>query len=451
MGSGRIAVRPVVVTASPQTFEESESAGLPARRLAADLVEGVVFRKQSFELMQQALDQAELSREDRGFTMMLTLTTLRHYGGLIALVDSRLSKPLPQRARRIETILALGLAQLIILKTPPHAAVTTSVELAKEDMATQALAPLVNAVLRRLSEQDDLTIDVEKVLPVWLFERWQKNYGRSVALSMVRAQLGEPPLDLTVKDDPQIWAKKLSAEILSTGTLRVARHKGGIASLPGYDEGAWWVQDAGALLPVLALGDVQGKNVLDLCAAPGGKTAALRARGAQVTALDRSQTRLDMLRQNLQRLDLEARIVCADATKWQPDQEYDAILLDAPCSSTGTLRRHPDVAFTKSERDIARLAHLQGLLLKRAAGWLKPGGVLVYATCSLEPEEGECQIEALLAENSEMRLSPLQPSAFGDLSEVLTAKGTVRARPDLLDDKGGIDGFYCARLLKQIR
>ncbi|MES2905918.1 MAG: transcription antitermination factor NusB [Pseudomonadota bacterium] len=430
-----------------QQSDEMEAVGLPARRLAADLIEAVIFRKQSLDAQHQLIEQADLAREDRAFAMALTLAALRHYGALVALADSRLERPLPQRAKRVEMIFVLGLAQLLILKTPPHAAVAMSVELAKDDGATFPFAALVNAVLRRLSEIEGLKPDTEKVLPAWLMQRWEKTYGKEIALAMVRAQLQEPPLDLTPKENPQEWVEKLGATLLPTGTIRLANPKGGITALPGFVEGAWWVQDAGALLPILALGDVENKNVLDLCAAPGGKTAALRSRGANVTALDRSQTRLDLLRDNLERLTLEAEVICADATKWETKEKYDAILLDAPCSSTGTLRRHPDVAWAKSEKDILKLANLQGTLLRRAVSWLKPGGTLVYSTCSLEPEEGEQQIAHLLAENAALKIQPLDAADIGGFQEALTPDGTIRVRPDMLAESGGIDGFYCARLI----
>jgi 16S rRNA (cytosine967-C5)-methyltransferase len=434
------------MTEAALAHSSNNIAGLPARRLAVDLVEAVLCRRQTLDALSKRIEEARLPREDRAFAMALTLATLRHYGALQALVQARLAKVPP--VKRVEIILAVSLSQMMVLKTPAHAAVALGVELAKENPATEAYVPLVNAVLRRLSEDAGLQIDLKQVLPDWLYKRWVKTYGAETTLDMAKAQLAEPPLDLSVKGNPQIWVQKLGGELLPTGTLRLLEHKGSIINLPGFDEGAWWVQDAGALLSVLACGDIKGKDVLDLCAAPGGKTAALAARGAQVTAVDCSQPRLGILEQNMRRLKLETEVICADATRWQPKKLYDAILLDAPCSSTGTLRRHPDVAWVKTEKDIMKLAALQAKLLQRAAAWVKPGGILVYSTCSLEPEEGEIQIEKFLREQQQFTLHPVMATEIGKLDEVLTQPGIIRARPDMLKDKGGIDGFFVARLLK---
>lgn len=423
-------------------------AGLAARQLALDLLDYTINRRQPFEALHPLLNTAQLTPEDRGFAMAMALAALRHYGALHALITARLEKPLPPQAQRVMSILVLGLAQISLLQTAPHAAVGLSVELAKDKVFTRPYAALVNAVLRRLSEDKGLAIDPEKILPSWLMHRWQKNYGPETALSMVQAQLQEPPLDLSVKHSPEEWAAKLNAQLLPTGTIRIGTHKGSIDTLPGFHEGAWWVQDAGARLPVAILGDLEGKEVLDLCAAPGGKTAALLAAGAKVTALDRSEQRLDLLRQNLERLQLDAKIICADAEKWQAPQLYDAILLDAPCSSTGTMRRHPDIAYVKSEIDIIKLAQLQKRLLQSAAKWLDPGGMLVYATCSLEPEEGEQQVVEFLKDNPDFQLQPIGPSHLTGFGEPIAPQGWIRARPDMLANQGGIDGFFAAKLLK---
>lgn len=423
-------------------------AGYDARELALDLVDSVVHKRQPLDALQGKINDIPLSREDRAFAMMLTLTTLRHYGALKSLVLAKMEKPLPDAAQRGEAILVLGLAQLLLLETPPHAAVDMSVELAKSRSFTRSFAPLINAVLRRLSEERDLKIDPALVLPAWLMQRWKKAYGESIALAMARAQLQQPPLDLSVKEDPALWAQKLQGERLPTGTVRLGSHKGLIENLAGFEEGAWWVQDASARLPVLLMGDVKDKNVLDLCAAPGGKTAALIASGANVTALDRSRQRLDVLQQNLARLKMQAEIVCADAEKWQGGRLYDAILLDAPCSSSGTLRRHPDVAFVKTEPDIHKLAALQKRLLEKAAMLLKPGGSLVYATCSLEPEEGEEQAKAFLTAHPGFSLVPIRSGDLNGFAEPVTERGWLRARPDMLASSGGMDGFFAAKFVK---
>jgi 16S rRNA (cytosine967-C5)-methyltransferase len=258
----------------------------------------------------------------------------------------------------------------------------------------------------------------------------------------------EPSLDLTVKQDADSWAARLRGHLVATGTVRTVPH-GSVALLPGFAEGAWWVQDAAAALPARLLGDVRGLSVADLCAAPGGKTAQLAHAGARVTAIDRSASRLARLRDNLVRLTLDAHTVAADVTEW-PSEPFDAVLLDAPCASTGTIRRHPDIPWLKHETDITMLAALQSRLLDRAVALTRPGGVLVYCTCSLEPEEGEMQIAALLGRNHAVRRRPITPAEVCGLAELLTTSGDLRTLPSQLPNPdprmAGFDGFYAARL-----
>jgi 16S rRNA (cytosine967-C5)-methyltransferase len=268
------------------------------------------------------------------------------------------------------------------------------------------------------------------------------------ARAIVQAQAREPALDFTVKSEPEHWAEQLGGRVLPTGTVRTIA-RGPVSQLPGFSDGAWWVQDAAAALPARLLGDVRGKSVADLCAAPGGKTAQLVVAGATVTAVDRSEPRLKRLRANLERLNLQAELVTADATSWQAGP-FDAILLDAPCSSTGTIRRHPDIPWLKSEADLKPLTALQGRLLDRAAELLKPGGTLVYCTCSLEPEEGEQAIASLLARIPGLRRSPISAAEVGGLAELVTPEGELRTLPCHLPDAeprmGGLDGFFASRL-----
>ncbi len=284
--------------------------------------------------------------------------------------------------------------------------------------------------------------------PGWLFERWRKAYGAETARAIAIAHGHEPPLDLTVKADAENWAQRLRGRVLPTGSVRT--DTGGLVSLlPGYHEGAWWVQDAAAALPARLFGDVAGKQVADLCAAPGGKTAQLAQAGARVTALDRSANRLVRVRDNLGRLGLNADMIATDVTEWQGGP-FDAVLVDAPCSSTGTIRRHPDVAWLKSETDIAQLIGLQRRLLDRAVALTKPGGPIVYCVCSLEPEEGEQQIEALLAREAGIRRKPIAAGELAGIAEFLTPKGDLRTLPCHWGDSeprmGGLDGFFAARL-----
>ena len=344
----------------------------------------------------------DLPARDRALTRAIVAASLRRKGQLDHVLGAFLARGLPEKSGTLYPILLSAAAQLIFLDTPPHAAIDLAVTLAQYDPRASRYAKLVNAVLRRVAGEGKAIaagLDAARVnTPDWLWSRWVSYWGEERARKIAEAHLNEPPLDLTVKDEPALWAEKLSGRVLPGGSVRLLP-KGRIDALPGFDEGAWWVQDVAASLPARLLGDVRGKRVADLCAAPGGKTAELALAGASVVAVDSSKTRLALLTDNLKRLGLEAETVKADAATWQPDESFDAVLLDAPCSSTGTIRRHPDIPYVKSAEDIAALAPLQERLLDNAARLVKPGGRLVYSTCSLEPEEGEAQVAALLVRN----------------------------------------------------
>jgi 16S rRNA (cytosine967-C5)-methyltransferase len=387
---------------------------------------------------------AALEPRDRGFARLLVATVLRRLGEVDAAIDARLEHPLPPRAAPARDVLRLGIAQLAFLGTPPHAAVDTAVA-----AMSGRLAPfrgLVNAVLRAVARDGLAPGDAARIdTPDWLWESWTQAYGPQIARAIADAHLCEPSLDITVKTDAALWAEKLAATVLPTGVLR--RDGGGaIAALPGFAEGAWWVQDAAASLPARLLGDVAGKRVADLCAAPGGKTAQLAAGGARVTALDISKKRLALLRENLRRLGLEAECRVGDARGIDPAQKFDAILLDAPCSGTGTIRRHPDIARLKTADDVVRLAQVQAEMLDAAAAALASGGTLVYAVCSLQREEGEAQVEALLGRTGALRRDPIRDAWLP--GEFLTARGDLRTLPSHWAELGGIDGFYAARLIR---
>jgi 16S rRNA (cytosine967-C5)-methyltransferase len=344
------------------------------------------------------------------------------------------------------------------MDVPDHAAVDLSVRLVQSDRRAAKYAGLVNAVLRRCAREGQPLIDEVKSqtldVPPWLLARWIAHYGQAVAQDIAVAIGYEPSLDITVKSDAAQWATRLHGETLPTGSVRTLL-QGSVAMLPGFAEGEWWVQDAAAALPARLFGDVAGKTIADLCAAPGGKTAQLAHAGARVTAIDRSPNRVTRLRENLARLAFDAETVVADAAEWQGgniSEGFDGILVDAPCASTGTIRRHPDVAWLRQEADIGALTALQKRLLQRAVTLLKPGGTLVYCTCSLEPEEGELAISALLAADSGLRRAPIDAGEVAGLAETLTAEGDLRTLPCHLphDDPrlGGLDGFYAARLVK---
>jgi 16S rRNA (cytosine967-C5)-methyltransferase len=436
--------------------------GMAARRVAADIVEGVLRRRRALD---ELLDGAEaapglggLAERDRGLTRAMVAVVLRRLGTLRHLVGLLLESGLPQQAPRVETALLIGAAQILFLDVPDHAAVDLAVRLVQADRHASYFAGLVNAVLRRVAREGAerlATLDAPALdTPPWLMRRWIATYGGETARAIAVAHSREPALDLTVKADAEIWAERLGGRVLPTGSVRTIGH-GVVTALPGFDDGAWWVQDAGAALPARLLGAVAGLRVADLCAAPGGKTAQLVAAGAKVTAVDRAPARLKRLRDNLSRLALDAELVCADVDKWSAEQKqkFDAVLLDAPCSSTGTIRRHPDVRWLKRPADVTALAALQRRLLDRAVALTKPGGTLVYCTCSLEPEEGIDIVEALLARDDSVRRMPIAAAEVGGVAEFINTAGDLRTLPCHLADAdsrfAGVDGFYAARLEKR--
>jgi 16S rRNA (cytosine967-C5)-methyltransferase len=386
---------------------------------------------------------------------MLAATVLRRLGTLRHLLSLFLDRGPPRQAPRVETTLLLGAAQLLFLKIPDHAGVDLSVRLAQMDRHAARFAGLVNAVLRRLAREgterlaalDTVALDT----PGWLLARWNKSYGAKKARAIAAAHGHEPALDLTVKGDPPGWAERLHGRTLPTGTVRTIVD-GPVALLPGFAEGAWWVQDAAAALPARLFGEIKDKRVADLCAAPGGKTAQLAAAGARVTAIDRAPARLARLRDNLRRLALDAELICADISTWAPEQKFDAVLLDAPCSSTGTIRRHPDIPWRRRPADIAALSDMQAHLIERAVELTRSGGVLIYSTCSLEPEENEAIVAALLAHGGGVRRAPISPGEVFDRPEFIGEGGDLRTFPCQFPDAdsrwAGIDGFYAARLEK---
>ena len=447
--------------ARPRTSPQPEVPGLAARRIAADILDGVLRRKIALDEQLSGRNAhpglPALADRDRALMRRLTATVLRRLGTLRHLLGGFLDKGFPPEAPRVETILLLGAAQILWLDVPDHAAVDLSVRLAQADRRAGRYAGLVNAVLRRVAQSRDALAndDIVRDTPAWLLERWSKHYGRDTAQAIARANGHEPALDLTVKQDAESWAERLRGRVLPTGTVRTIAH-GAVSLLPGFAEGAWWVQDAAAALPVHLFGDVRGVRVADLCAAPGGKTAQFAAAGALVTAVDRSPARVARLRENLTRLELAAETVAADVLEWQPEssnvEPFDAVLLDAPCSSTGTIRRHPDVPWLKGEAEITVLTSLQQRLLDRAVTLVRPGGTLIYCVCSLEPEEGEQQIAALLARNPAVARVPITAADVFGHAEFLSPEGDLRTLPQQLPDPdprwGGLDGFFAARLTR---
>lgn len=441
--------RPQDLSPNNQTAPDT-APGTAARAAALIILRAVLDEQRPLdEVLAAELTQgrslARLSPRDRAFARLLVTTVLRRLGQIDAALARCLDRPLARGARPARLPLRLLAAQLLFLDTPAHAAVDGAV---RQVRRLGRLSGLVNAVGRRLAREGaDILAGQDAVrlnCPNWLWLAWSESYGEATTRDMVAAMLDEPALHFTVREAPEAWAEPLQAKILPTGTL--ARSGGGrIEELPGYRDGAWWVQDAGAALPSRLLGDVAGRPVLDLCAAPGGKTAQLAAAGARVTAVDISPARLRRVSDNLARLGLEADLVEADVAEWRPTASADAILLDAPCSSTGTVRRHPDVWRLKAPGDVTHMAEIQDRLLDAAAAMLAPGGRLVYCTCSLQDAEGPQRVAALLARNPGLARQPVRAEELPGLVEAITPEGDVRTLPHYLC---GMDGFYIARLTR---
>ncbi|MDX2143814.1 MAG: RsmB/NOP family class I SAM-dependent RNA methyltransferase [Rhodospirillaceae bacterium] len=423
-------------------------------RMAAYMVLGGVLRAgtpadEGFETAVGALEP-----RDRAFVRLVVATTLRRLGQIDAVLAGFLDRLPPPAA---QDALRLGAAQILFVGTPAHAAVATTVELVRA-LDQERLVALANAVLRRLTREGAALVAAQDAArlntPEWLRQRWAAAYGEDIAHAIAAAHLVEPATDLSLKDPATApdWAARLSATVLPTGSLRTTA-SGRVESWEGFSEGAWWVQDAAAALPakilLQALGNGSAKAVADLCAAPGGKTLQLAAAGCAVTAVDISSRRLDMMADNLKRMNLSATVLTADALTWRPIMPVDAVLLDAPCSATGTIRRHPDLPYLKSASAIPRLAEKQRQLLAHAAGFMKPGGVLLYSVCSLEPEEGEGVVDAFLGAHPGFVREAISPEAIGGQRAFLTPAGDVRTLSCHWPELGGLDGFYIALLRKR--
>ena len=397
---------------------------------------------------------AALDRRDRAFVRLLATTVLRRLGQLDDAIDTLLDRPLPARLTRVKSALRLGAAQLLFLGTPPHAAVDQAVRLVGRKSPFKGL---VNAVLRRLVREAPTILARQDAAhlntPDWLWNSWCSAHGEEHARATAEMHLSEPPLDISVKSDTQTWAERLGANLLPTGSLR--RTEGGLVEdLSGYAEGAWWIQDAAAAMPArLLLSSLDqgnaGARVLDACAAPGGKTAQLVAAGMAVDALDISPGRLSLVEANLRRLRLKADIIEADLRAWHPPEPYPAILVDAPCTSTGTIRRHPDILHLRREVDVERLADLQSQLLDSASRMLAPNGILIYCTCSLQPEEGGDQIRRILASDDDLERWPISVDSLPGFEEAVRPDGDVQILPHQLVEFGGTDGFFISRLRRK--
>ncbi|MDX8525196.1 RsmB/NOP family class I SAM-dependent RNA methyltransferase [Mesorhizobium sp. MSK_1335] len=444
---------------SPQHDAGDESvAGLAARKAAARLLAAVIDARTP----QDGLTDNEhghpqykaLDGRDRALVRAILATALRHRMTIAGLLARRLEKPLPPNATALSHILHVAAAQILFLDVPDSAAVDLAVTQAKSDPRTTRFSGLVNGVLRSLAraKQAELApaLAATSEAPQWFSERLIAAYGPDKARAILAAHRHEAPVDFTVKSDPALWAERLGGIVLPTGTVRVEKLSANVVDLPGFADGAWWVQDAAASLPARLFGEIEGQRVADLCAAPGGKTAQLILAGAEVTAVDTSKNRLARLSQNLDRLGLTADLVQTDLMDYRQAQLFDAVLLDAPCSSTGTVRRHPDVPWCKSMADVEKLADLQRRLLAHAVGLVRPGGRIVFSNCSLDPIEGEDLYRDFLAGNPGVAADPIQPGEFAGVDPFLTPQGILRTTPaDLvLESPGisGLDGFFAARM-----
>ncbi len=427
-------------------------AGFAPRRAALDILTLIASGRTLDQAFETCRTFGALEGPDRGLAHAIAASVMRRRGTLDHVIGPYLDRPIPKRSERAMNILRLAAAQSLFLQTPDHAVVSIAVALAKEYRETAGYAGLINAVARKIAASGVKSLDglPERIdTPGWMWRGWERNFGPETARAVARAHQREAPIDLTPRDPLRAGevAETTGGVLLPSGSVRLPAGSK-IPTLPGFDDGLWWVQDAAAALPTKLLGDVEGKRVFDLCAAPGGKTMQLAAAGADVTAVDIEGMRLRLVAENLARTKLAAETVKADILDWAPDTAADAILLDAPCTATGTIRRHPDILWTKGEGELKSLAALQAKMIDKALGLLKPGGLLVYCTCSLQPEEGEKQAAAALARHEGIERIPVRPEEIGGLAAV-TRDGDLRTHPAMLAAEGGLDGFFAARFQKR--
>jgi 16S rRNA (cytosine967-C5)-methyltransferase len=454
------AARPAA-PANRRPIQTSTVPGLATRQAAQRLLGAVIDTKTSLDGLTDD-DHGHpqftaLELRDRALVRAILSSALRHRVTIGKMLDKLLDRPLPKNATSLSHLLHVGAAQILFLDIPVHSAVDLAVESAKADPRNARFAGLVNAILRGLirtkDERLERTLAETLDCPDWFADRMISTYGKAKGLAILAMHRFPAPLDLTVKSNPQAWAEKLKGFVLPNGTVRLNTFDGKVSELPGFAEGEWWVQNAAASLPARLMGDINGKRVVDLCAAPGGKTAAMALAGADVTAVDLSSSRLRRLASNLERLKLKAAIVKSNLLDVKTDELFDAVLLDAPCSSTGTARRHPDVLWTKTPQDVTKLAELQLKLLLHAAKLVKPGGMLVFSNCSLDPEEGEDVAEKFLSTQSHYSAAPIHSAELMGLHGVVSSAGWLRTTPSNLDlgigDIGSMDGFFAARFQRQ--
>jgi 16S rRNA (cytosine967-C5)-methyltransferase len=435
------------------------------RAIAFDIINTTLQSHQPFDAAFNKHPRVnKLEPRDRNLAYNIVITALRHLGQIDDIIDHCLTKGLPPHAKFARTILRIGICQLLFLNTPAHAAVDTSVQLAAQQRQG-IYKKLINAILRRVAREGTKLLkyqDAERLnTPDWLWNSWITAYGEETTRNIAKAHLKIPALDLWVKSEPKLWAQKLGGQILPTGGVRLPSATN-VAGLDGFKEGAWWVQDAAASLPVQLFGDnLKEKRIADICAAPGGKTAQLILAGAEVIAVDRSEKRLKILTENLKRLSFSPEIVCEDAVIWQPNTLVDGVLIDAPCSATGTIRRHPDIKYLKNNKVILQTQQVQLRLLEAATKMIKPDGQIVFSTCSLQPEEGPKVIDSFLSEHSNWQRKSIPPKLKQNHNEFITSAGDIRTFPFHLSNydnqehtqnhknTGGMDGFFSTCLIRK--
>ncbi|HXL99250.1 MAG TPA: transcription antitermination factor NusB [Rhizomicrobium sp.] len=423
-------------------------AGLPARAAALEILGEVLRKRRPLDAaLDEILPRAALDARDAGFARAIASETLRRFGQLDALIHAFIAKPpAPHRSGPTLEILLAGACELLFLDVASHAAVDAANKLAAADKKAVHFKPLINATLRRIAREGRAALaaqDAERLnTSDWLWTRWCESYGEDVARAIARAHAARPMLDIVRKDN----GFEIPGAVAMPGHMLRLADGGRVDDIVGYAQGAWWVQDFAAHLPARLLGDVRGKTVIDLCAAPGGKTAQLAASGAQVIAVEREPARMARLKENLDRLQLPAALVEANALDYQPDAPAPFVLLDAPCSATGTIRRHPELPWIKSAADINTCVATAAELLDAAAAMVAPGGLLVFAVCSLEPEEGAEQIADFLSRGESFARVPVAESELFGLKELISPAGDLRTLPCHLAEQGGMDGFYAARL-----
>jgi 16S rRNA (cytosine967-C5)-methyltransferase len=436
---GRIALK----KDKPLVMDEGQASRRAAIQLIASVLRGGNPLDEAAERSDSFLG---LSIRDRSFAWLLTLSCLRHLGEIDAVISYCLKRALPERAHQVHDLLRLGAAQLLFTNIPPYAAVNSCVNLTEGQFA--GYRNLVNAVLRRITREGKAYLETCDVAllntPKWLWDSWVADYGQKNAKRIADAHRKEPPLDITPKD-PEAVQDLVKGRRTPTESIRVPSD-GPVAEMPGFSDGLWWVQDLAATLPVMMLGEVGGQQVIDLCAAPGGKTAQLCKGGATVVSLDVSAGRLETLKENLKRLSFNSKIVCADARLWRPNRLGKFVLLDAPCTGTGTIRRHPDILHRRTPDQVRRSAQLLDELLVASSEMLDIGGILVFSTCSLQREEGPQRINAFLSSFPGFVRDPIPFNFLEEIGPLETKEGDLRTLPCYLEKDGGMDGFFAARL-----